>query len=104
MVAVWSDESISLFLRNLVLFRHLGPDEDSDAVPGTGSKSDLRFILVFGTHVLMGDRNTKSLREFTSYNEMRPIVNKYFPKLKEDQVRKALFFLEKADPIKPYSF
>lgn len=80
----------SYFLQHPFLFRYFNEDERGelhDEVQTTGNR---KFIHIRGVSILIGDDNTKVVKHMSSYNEIKEVILKYFPKHSEAVLNKSL--------------
>lgn len=67
-----------------------------DEAQTTGNR---KFILIRDEDVLIGTDSTKLVKRLTNYQDTRDMIFKYFPKLNQENVEKALtYFFNKKSP------
>ena len=97
MKAVWVDESASPFYRSLYLFRHfyMKNQNDGETVQIASMEDQkLNFILIGGKKAVIGGENIRDVTQYSSYEEMLPLINIYFPKLDSFKLADALKYFE----------
>lgn len=65
---------------------------NDDTLPGV-KKSDTptNFVFIFKKRIIIGDSDSrKNVRQFDTYAEMVPEIGKCFPKLKLEEIKKAM--------------
>lgn len=80
----------SYFLQHPFLFRYFNENEQGvvhDEVQFNGNR---KFVHIRGVSILIGDDNTKVVKHMSSYNDIKELILKYFPKFEETAVNKSL--------------
>lgn len=96
---VFTNVSQTYLLKTNLFFRYffpgeygtLYPDSDENYDPTDNADSPTDYVFIFKQRIVIGDEfSRKRVRQFDSYAEMIPEISKCFPKLKLEDIQKAL--------------
>lgn len=72
------------------MIRYYNENEQGDVIDVPEVNGNRKYIHIRGVSVLIGDDNSKIVKHLSSYDDLKETILKYFPKLREAEVEKAL--------------
>jgi len=87
---IYNNVERSTFLQCPFLFRYFEEDETGKLTDEPNTGKDRKWILVRGVSVLVGTNIVRDIKHYSSYDEVKLIIFKYFPKLSYEEVERAI--------------
>lgn len=90
---IFKDIDASIFLQHPFMFRYFEDDDDGNLLEQVNIKGNRKWILIRGVSVLIGSDDMRKATHYSSYDEVKDVIFKYFPKCcKEDVERSIQYF------------
>ncbi len=96
--AIFKDVDKSIFLRQPFMFRYFEEDESGNVLEQVNVNGNRKWILIRGVSVLIATDNTRKVTHYSSYDEMKDVILKYFPKFREEDVEKSIQYFNETVP------
>ncbi|CAL8073303.1 unnamed protein product [Orchesella dallaii] len=90
LIAVFINVDTSIFLQHPFMFRYFEEDASGTLVDEPNINGDRKWILIRGVSVLIGTDNGKNVRHYNNYDEVKPVILKYFPKFRKEDLERSL--------------
>jgi len=90
LIAIFINVDTSIFLQHPFMFRYFEEDQSGDLMEEPNIKGDRKWILIRGVSVLIATDKGKQVTHYANYDEVKPVIFKYFPKFSKEDVEKAL--------------
>lgn len=90
LVHFFTEPTKSYFLQHPFLFRYFNENEHNEVLDEVQLTGNRKFVHIRGVSILIGDDKIKSVKHMSSYNDIKELILKYFPKLEEKAVSRSL--------------
>lgn len=95
---IFKDVDDSIFLRQPFMFRYFEEDESGNILEQVNINGNRKWILIFGVSVVIATDTSRNVTHYSNYDEMKDVILKYFPKFREDDVKKSIQYFNETVP------
>lgn len=87
---IFTNPDVSIFLQRPFMFRYFEENEATgELLEDANITGNRKWMLIRGCSVLTGTDETATVKHYDTYDEVKPVILKYFPRFPKEQVEKS---------------